>query len=171
MTSPLWDIFGFRENQDAHEEVLEGHFRAPECCDEATKLLLKGLAKSRQTRESMKEKPRTHISTEDHIRGWRRQKEQMSGGISGLHFGHFKAHIKDHKLAALDASLRSVAYTTGYSFWRWKKGLDVQLLKKSNNHNAMNLRTILLLEPDFNMNNKVIGNDAMKRGEELSVHA
>jgi hypothetical protein len=71
----------------------------------------------------------------------------------------------------LDASMRSVAYTTGYSFRRWKKGLDVQLLKRTHDHRATQLRTILLLEPDHNMNNKVIGKDAMAAGERLEVHA
>jgi hypothetical protein len=43
-------------------------------------------------------------------------------------------------------------------------------LKRSNDHRASKLRTILLLEPDFNINNKAIGNDAMKRCERLGVY-
>jgi hypothetical protein len=64
-----------------------------------------------------------------------------------------------------------VAYTTGYSPRRGKKGLDVQLIKEPNDYRTMNLRTILLLEPDHNMNNKVIGSDAMRMGERLAEHA
>jgi hypothetical protein len=91
--------------------------------------------------------------------------------MSGLHFGHYNAHLRDRDLAAFDASMWSVAYTTGYALKRWKKGVDVQLLKKANNYDATKLRTILLLEPDHNMNNKVIGRDAMRAGERLTAHA
>jgi hypothetical protein len=45
--------------------------------------------------------------------------------------------------------IRSVAYSTGYSYTRWKKGLDVQLLKKNKDHRAEKLRTIFLLEEAF----------------------
>ena len=58
-----------------------------------------------------------------------------------------------------------LAYTTGFVFKRWRKGLDVQLLQQSRDFRAERLRTILLLEADFNMNNKVIGRNAMKSGE------
>jgi hypothetical protein len=109
--------------------------------------------------------PRTHISLDDHIKGWKRAWEKTSSGISGLHFGMFKAHLQVPALAALDASMQSVAYSTGYSYTQWKKGLDVQLLKKNKDHRAEKLCTILLLEADFNQNNKVIGSDTMRLGE------
>ncbi|MCA1807666.1 MAG: hypothetical protein LC687_07455 [Actinobacteria bacterium] len=41
----------------------------------------------------------------------------------------------------------------------------MQLLKRSQDFRAEKLRTILLLEADFNMNNKVLGSDAMCAGE------
>ena len=62
--------------------------------------------------------------------------------------------------------MQSVAYSTGFSYSRWKKGIDVQLLKKKRNYQADKLRTILLLEADFNMNNKALGNNIMRIGEQ-----
>ncbi|MGL5936571.1 MAG: endonuclease/exonuclease/phosphatase family protein [Cetobacterium sp.] len=171
MQGELLRDFGYRQNTAAHEEVLQGTYKIPETCHPATERVLRGLARPSSTRESKGFRVRTHITTEDHIKGWKRQKERTSGGMSGLHFGHYKAHLQDKLLAAFDASMRSVAYTTGYALSRWKKGLDVQLLKKTNDFKATNLRTILLLEPDHNMNNKVIGNDAMRAGERLAAHA
>jgi hypothetical protein len=79
--------------------------------------------------------------------------------MSNLHFGMFKAHISRWALAELDASMRSVAYTTRNSYKRWKRGLDVQLLKKAKVFLADKLWTILLLEVDFNKNNKALGSD------------
>ena len=77
----------------------------------------------------------------------------------------FKAHIKRRHLAEMDASMRSIAYTTGFVYKRWTRGLDIQLLKRAALWLAEKLRTILLLEADFNMNNKALGADAMKMGE------
>ena len=85
--------------------------------------------------------------------------------MSKLHYGMFKAHIKRHRLAKMDASMRLIAYTTGYVYKRWTRGLDVQLLKRIAVWLAEKLRTILLLEADFNMNNKALGADAMRMGE------
>ena len=43
--------------------------------------------------------------------------------------------------------------------------VDVQLLKKSKDFQAKKLRTILLLEADFNMNNKALGINIMRVGK------
>jgi hypothetical protein len=45
-------------------------------------------------------------------------------------------------------------YNTGNLYPRWNKGIDVMLLKASGITLAHKLRTVLLLEADFNMNNK-----------------
>ena len=47
--------------------------------------------------------------------------------------------------------------------------MDVQLLKKSKDFCAEKLHTILLLEADFNMNNKALGSDIMRLGERHRV--
>ena len=91
--------------------------------------------------------------------------------MSGLHFGMFKAHALNPRLATLDVSMRSVACATGHSCERWQRGLDVQLLKRAKCWKANKLRTILLLEADFNMNNKAIGADAMRLGEQAKALA
>ena len=113
--------------------------------------------------------PRRIITTEDHIKWGKKAKESTSAGLSGVHFGHLKAHCKRPALAELDASSRSVAYSTGHTYPRFKKGIDVQLLKRSGDHRAHKLRTIRLIEGDCNANYKAIGNDAMRSGERMGV--
>jgi hypothetical protein len=105
MKSPLLDDFGYRQNTIAHEQVLNGTYSVPEECDKATRLLIQGLARPTDNHDRARHAPTTHITTDDHIRGWKRQKERTSGGISGLHFGHYKAHAQERDLAAFDASL------------------------------------------------------------------
>jgi hypothetical protein len=94
--------------------------------------------------------------------------------MSKLTFAMYKAAASkkvDPLLTQFDASQRSMAYSTGYSYRRWKFGLDVQLLKRSGDHRAEKLRTILCLEADHNMNNKQIGRTAMWNGERAKVLA
>ena len=81
----------------------------------------------------------------------------------------FKANASCWYLSSIDAALRSIPYCTGFSYARWKHGVDVQLLKKSKDFRAEKLRTILLLEADFNMNNKALGSDIMRLGERHRV--
>ncbi|MGL5934074.1 MAG: hypothetical protein ACRCZI_00475, partial [Cetobacterium sp.] len=144
MQEPLLQEFGYREPRQTHEQVLQGTYQIPPSCDRATAILIRGLARPAVPHNTTIYTPRQYISTEDHIKGWKKQRERTSGGMSGLHFGQYKAHLESPLLAAFDASMRSVAYTTGYSFRRWRKGLDVQLLKKLQCYHATNLRTILL---------------------------
>lgn len=163
---PLRQEFGDRNDTPASDQVLQGTYQPPPQGDRYAKLLLQGLRQPPTLRPEAREfHPRTSITVDDHIRSWKRAKERTSAGPSGLHFGMFKANIRRYRLAALDASIRNVAYTTGFSYSRWKHGLDVQLLKRSQDFRAEKLRTILLLEADFNMNNKILGSDAMRSGE------
>ena len=166
LQEPLVSVLGYCEDQPADDAILQGTFIPPPHTDQYAKLLLQGLKQPPSLQPSQRSfHPRKYISTADHIRGWKRVKEKTSSGMSGLHFGMFKANIQDPKLADIDASIRSVAYSTGFTYPRWKTGLDVQLLKRSQDYRAEKQRTILLLEADYNMNNKVIGSDAMRSGE------
>jgi hypothetical protein len=105
------------------------------------------------------------VTTEDHIEGWKKAREQTASGRSGLHFGHFKAGITDPDIAAFEAALSSVPLQTGYSPDRWKQTVEVMLEKKPGVHLAAKLRCIVLLEADFNEINKKIGRQMMMYGE------
>ena len=77
----------------------------------------------------------------------------------------FKTNIEDPELAELDLSIRNVAYTTGFVYQRWLKGINVQILKRSRDFDANSLRTILLLEAYLNMNNKKLGKEVLWKSE------
>jgi len=64
-----------------------------------------------------------------------------------------------------------MGYATGFSYPRWQQGLNIQLLKRSGKIGATDLRTISCTEPDQNMNNKKIGQDAMWNGERAKALA
>lgn len=169
LQEPLLSDFGYNANNANADAVLHGEYAPPEETDHYAKLLFQQLSTPRSV-EQLGECS-SYITTEEHIQGWNRATEKTSAGISGLHFGMFKAHAKYPVLASLDASMQNVAYVTGYTYRRWQKGIDVQLLKRAKDHRAHKLRTILLLEADFNMNNKKLGRDVMawaERAKELA---
>jgi hypothetical protein len=72
-------------------------------------------------------------------------------------------------IAKLDAIMREIPYSTGFLYKRWYRCLDVQILRKLEVWNIETLFTILLLEANFNMNNKKLKRDAMHFAEHCQV--
>ncbi len=169
-TLPLQPLFGAKNEKSGCDQVLKGTFQPPPNIDPFAKTLIRHLQRPAAA-NSARYQPVKQITTDDHIRGWKKAKERTSAGISGLTFAMYKAHIKRRHLAELDAAQRNLTYTTGYAYKRWKKGVDVQLLKRKQDYRAEKLRTILLLEADFNMNNKVMGRDMMRHGKSANTLA
>ena len=60
-----------------------------------------------------------------------------------------------------DAVCCSIPYHSGLYYNKWLKGMDVMLLKASGNTRSDKLRTILLVEADFNMNHKKMSREGM----------
>jgi Reverse transcriptase (RNA-dependent DNA polymerase) len=106
-----------------------------------------------------------HITQEEYKWAWKKSREYTSCGCSGLHFGHFKASSEDDYLCNLDKWFIETALQTGQTLNRWNKGIDVMIPKKVNSTRVDKLRTIVLMEPDFNFTNKVIGKRVMANAE------
>jgi hypothetical protein len=105
------------------------------------------------------------ISQEQYTYEWSRSREFTSTGISQVHFGHFKASCQDNMLLELDRWMAETCLKTGHSLKRWHRGIDVMIPKKSNSLRASQLRTIVLLEADFNFLNKLMGKRIMQNAE------
>jgi hypothetical protein len=43
MQAPLLAGFGYQEQREAHEQILQGTYEIPEGCDQATTLLIQGM--------------------------------------------------------------------------------------------------------------------------------
>ena len=83
----------------------------------------------------------------------------------------FKAVAQDDYLATTGAILASIPFSTGITTTRWLKGTEVMLEKKKEVIRVDKLRTVLLFEADFNMNNKILQQRTMRQGEELEILA
>jgi Reverse transcriptase (RNA-dependent DNA polymerase) len=112
----------------------------------------------------------TRLTDEEFCSEWHKCREYTSCGKSGIHFGHFKASCQNVKSREVDWILAEIPLRTGYSMSRWQVGIDVMIPKK-NNHRAASLRTIVLMETDFNFLNKIIGKRVMRHAEQMDTIA
>ena len=122
---------------------------------------------SKMTRRWLKQMKRKDFRNEKHLNttlnkfraGWKLMKEQTASGE--LHMGHFKAGASHKNLGWVHYQLSMVPMMTGYSPKRWRKGIDIMLLKDPEVYLVEKLRTIVLYEADFNHENKRLGRKAM----------
>jgi hypothetical protein len=85
---------------------------------------------------------------------WKKVKEKMSAGPSGITIPHMKAHGTSQYLTHVDAIMANLPYRFGFSPLRWRKGFDIMLEKKPGVRQLSTLRAILLYEADLNQKNK-----------------
>ncbi len=109
------------------------------------------------------------VSTDDHCRAWRQQTEKTASEPTAPSFSHFKAAIEDEELALFDSIMRSLPYSHGFSPTLWQLITDVSILKKAGVYDVEKMRTIQLMHPEFNVNNKKLGREAMKRAEAFGI--
>ena len=91
--------------------------------------------------------------------------ESTSAGISGLHFGHLKTCAEDNLLSHFESSVSNIPYSTGYSPKSWQESIIVMIKKRSQSHKIEDQRSIVLMEADFNYNNKLLGKRTMLQAE------
>ena len=111
------------------------------------------------------------LTTADHSQGWIKAREATSSGKTDLHFGHFISGTTNANIAAFEACLSGIPWMTGYSPRRWRQGLHIMMEKRPGARNVLNLRTILLMEADFNQGNKRLGRQLMRNAEQLGILA
>jgi hypothetical protein len=113
MMEPLLSDLGYLADTQAAEEILAGTYTIPSGVDEYTAKLIKEL----RTPEVIRRNPSIvdYVSTDDHIQGWKQQKESVSADPNGLSFSHFKVGLQDNLIAQFDATLRSLPYQYGFS--------------------------------------------------------
>ena len=98
-------------------------------------------------------------------------KERISSSPSKLHMGHCKSGILDLSINWFNTSLANIPFLSGYSPKRWQHGINVMIKKVKGDYRVDKLRTILLYEADFNMNNKYLGKEMMKTAEQRKILA
>ena len=108
--------------------------------------------------ERIRKAPPVKVTTtkNDFCSFWRPGRERISSSISNIHNGHYIAATLSSLVATITATLASIPWEIGTKFERWANSLNVALEKKCGIRLLDSLRTIHLLEADFNTATKLI---------------
>ena len=152
--APLREEFGYNADSEVGEEVLEGTYQFGEDFEEYTREIMEEVAHTRAIIPK--------DSVDDTIRAgswgdfWAKAREETSSSESGLTFSHYKAGARSKLITHFHATKSSVAIKTGVGLDRWSRGLSVMLQKVPGCNLISKLRSILLMEADFNCANKIV---------------
>ena len=149
--------FGYMANNEAGQAVLNGSYQCPEGTDEGAIDLFREIAHIRSI--VPKDLVNTSFTRQWWVDHWMTKKEKTSSSESGLHFGHYKAGALSEIISRHDALKTTICNKWGFAL---ERGLSCMLEKIPGCNLIEKLRSILLMEADYNTNNKeLIGNRMM----------
>ena len=150
------NLIGKLGDGPAVAEVLDGNLESFEGVSHNTITFLRLMKRPEQPTGPIPFPP-----LQDFIQSWKIKNEHTSS--MGSHFGHYQAATRDEMLACLLWLKMELPMLTGYSPARHRQGTDCMILKKANSYDISLLRTIVLMDAEFNHLNSVIGRLAMHR--------
>ncbi len=151
----LRGTFGYNAICQTSHEILEGTYVYPADFDQATKEILQECAAIRLL--IPKSLVSSMITKGDWGNHWGRAKEERtSSSLSRWHFRHYKAGLRSGYISHLQALIATLTIRHGIVLDRWSQGLSVMLEKIFGCSLITKLRSILLMEADFNATNKTI---------------
>ena len=165
---PLLEALGLLGKGEFADAIMKGTYRLPPGVDPAIQTVLDSLKADKNITICKQPSP---ITCEEYKSGWKNVKERTSSSPSGLHVGHWKCGSLNPMINWLNTSMANIPFMSGYSPKRWKQGINVMIEKSKGNFRVDKLRTILLYEADFNLNNKYIGRDMMFKAEKAKILA
>jgi hypothetical protein len=150
----LFQDFGNTANTPALRAVLDGTYAAPADSDSATKELFNEIAAIHKLI------PENLVSITimpgQLMQYWKVVNEETSLSESGLHFSHYKVGSKSDIILHYHAARVTVTLAHAIQLELWSRGLSVMLEKTLGVTLVTKLRAILLMEADFNANNKFV---------------
>lgn len=151
---PLKDIIGPRGLTLESDEILRGTFVPPPGIHQGA---LDFISAVKMHPDVLQGGPiSTDVSAEQHCDYCKRAQEQTQSSISGMRFGFYKATSKCKEMAHTDVGFLQIPFCTGYSPKRFRRSLNVSIMKEENNYKPEKQRTIHLLEANFSEGAKII---------------
>jgi len=167
LTEPLLPELGLLNCEDPpFDAIANGQYQAPAGTGPGAQLLLQHLKRPMEVPDCPLE-----LMAEGHKEGWIKSKERTASSLSGAHFGHYKSGTFNDLINGVHTALAVIPLKTGYSYTRWRKGINIMLEKSTGNFQVDKLRIILLFEADFNQLNKFIGREMMYHAEQYGLVA
>ena len=155
----LRGLFGYNAATVTAERILNGTYDYPNDFDQATREICEECAIIRL--KVPKDSMNLTITSNDWVRQWKGRREATSSSESGLHFGHYIAGCTSEQIAHLHALKSTLVINNGVVMERWARGLSVMLEKLFGCALITKLRSILLMEADFNATNKIVYGNRM----------
>jgi hypothetical protein len=150
----LFQDFGYTANTPASRAVLNGTYVVPADSNSATKeLFAKIAAICKLIPENL---VFITITPEKWMQYWKVVNEETSSSESGLHFGHYTVGSKLDIILHYHTARMTVTLAHAIQLERWSRGLSVMLEKTLRVTLVTKLRTILLMEGNFNSTNKIV---------------
>ena len=146
--------FGYNAISQTAQDILDGTYSFPVDFDEATRELCEEFARIRL--RIPKDSLRMTITKEEWASHWKKAREGTSSSYSGRHFGYYKAAHHSKHILHFQALLSTVLFNKGVVLSRWACGLSVMLQKLFGCNLVSKLRSILLIEADYNAANKIL---------------
>lgn len=159
MQEPLHNLIGPLGLNQTADEILQGTFNPPDTIDDETRNVIQHMRIN--DRVILQGPLRNGCTTREFQRFWKKRREKISSPMSGIHNGHYISAAQDDYLSKLTSILSSIPWTMGITPQRWMKSLNVEIEKKKGFRRLDKLRTIVLLEADFNTGTKMIYNKRM----------
>ena len=162
---PLLDQCGVYADTQESRNILLGTYDATNF-DEGTRLYIRHLKVS----DAILNRPpiSNKITVCDFQDYWRKVREKTSSSPSGRHFGQWKSIAKSNHLSSIFTKMISLPMEAGFAPRRWCQKLECSVEKKGKRLRPDELRTIVLLEADYNQCMKLIFGKRMMRNCEFS---
>ena len=142
------------------QQILDGSYEPPPGTSDSVVLLLDEISRIGQMIK--RGAVRLTITAGEFREYWRVVNEGTSSSFSTIHFGHYKSAAYSPSLSDFLARKITLIARCGCPPERWGHGLQVLLEKIAGVALVSKLRAILLMEADFNANNKeLIGSRMM----------
>ena len=172
MLPPTLDDLGILGDTDAVDDILHGRYVPPLGTDQYMAELLEEMRMPQSIYNSVQQHGciSTEISPGENQSGWKKRK-LASAESSGLTMDHYAAGCDDPFLNEMDTLFRQLPYAHGFSPDSWQVITDVEILKKAGVYDVELMRTIQLMQSEFNMNNKKLGRDVMAFAEKHAALA
>jgi hypothetical protein len=161
--------FGFKGLSPAAQAVLLGMYLPPSKMEEHILDYLSELSIPEAVQQLGPQS--FEIPTESYRSFWNKAKENISCYPDALSFSSMKAGSFSPLISEIECMLTSIPLQGGFAPDRWKRCIDVMILKRSGITVLSGLRTIVLFPADCNFAFKHVGRKMMQLAEKTKAIA
>jgi hypothetical protein len=159
MQDPLYSLFNGPEAEQNSRDLLSGSFPL-----ETDDIFLQAFLNHCRRPDHLLDQALS-VELEDHVAFWTKMPEHKGSEPHGLHNGHFKAGATSVILASCDSLFRAIPFATGLVPKQWLHLMNFAIEKSPGEIRVIMMRTIQMMNSEFQANNKKVGKAAMVYAE------